>query len=212
MSKETGYHFERTVIEQWLKTNNFCPLSGNKLQSSDLIPNQSLSFQIQSWIQKSASTQEASKDDSSSSSSSAVPPRFHCPLTQKVMDDPIKTPQGISYERSAIMKWLKEQDTCPVTDKPLSASQLTPNTQLQCEIDEWQLGGGCGFSSSSNSKLMEQNRFRSSSLRNHSSSLLDTLPLTKNHGKDADRFKKRFAKDDLLAALDEAITCSTRGV
>ncbi|KAL4567928.1 hypothetical protein LXL04_023524 [Taraxacum kok-saghyz] len=50
---------------------------------------------------------------------------FYCPITGDVMEDPVETPSGHSFERCAIEKWLAEgNNSCPITKKPLKASAL----------------------------------------------------------------------------------------
>jgi hypothetical protein len=39
---------------------------------------------------------------------------FLCPITRKLMTDPVIDPDGNSYERSAIESWLKEYSTSPI--------------------------------------------------------------------------------------------------
>eukprot|EP00041_Stephanoeca_diplocostata_P001338 m.19599 g.19599 ORF g.19599 m.19599 type:complete len:54 (-) comp11893_c1_seq1:298-459(-) len=46
---------------------------------------------------------------------SAIPPSFECPVTHDIMIDPVSTTDGQSYERTAITKWLRENDTSPAT-------------------------------------------------------------------------------------------------
>ncbi|CAA2955896.1 U-box domain-containing 44-like [Olea europaea subsp. europaea] len=64
---------------------------------------------------------------------------FYCPITQEVMVDPVETPSGHTFERSAIEKWLAEQDghLCPLTSTPLDTSMLRPNKTLRQSIEEW---------------------------------------------------------------------------
>ncbi|KAL0464952.1 UNVERIFIED_CONTAM: U-box domain-containing protein 43 [Sesamum latifolium] len=64
---------------------------------------------------------------------------FYCPITKEVMVDPVETPSGHTFERSAIMKWLSEADepVCPLTSSPLDTSMLRPNKTLRQSIEEW---------------------------------------------------------------------------
>lgn len=54
-----------------------------------------------------------------------------CPITQVVMSDPVSTPDGNTYEKTAIVEWLKTHDTEPITRNPLNISQLIPNRALK---------------------------------------------------------------------------------
>lgn len=63
---------------------------------------------------------------------------FYCPITCEVMDDPVETPSGHSFERHAIVKWLSEEnDLCPITKTPLKVSCLRTNKTLRQSIEEW---------------------------------------------------------------------------
>ncbi|KAL4145736.1 hypothetical protein PRNP1_011612 [Phytophthora ramorum] len=57
---------------------------------------------------------------------------FHCPLSLELMDDPVTTPDGNTYERSMIEQHL-EINGCfdPLTRAPLTKSQLHPNRALK---------------------------------------------------------------------------------
>ncbi|KAL3536675.1 hypothetical protein ACH5RR_000041 [Cinchona calisaya] len=62
---------------------------------------------------------------------------FCCPITKDVMRDPVETPSGHTFERSAIEKWLAEVKFCPLTSIPLNTSMLRPNKTLRQSIEEW---------------------------------------------------------------------------
>lgn len=63
---------------------------------------------------------------------------FLCPITGDVMDDPVETSLGQSFEKSAIEKWFSEGNcTCPLTMTPLSVSDLRPNYTLKKSVEEW---------------------------------------------------------------------------
>ena len=44
---------------------------------------------------------------------------FVCPINQTIMEDPVITPYGTTYERSAILNWLKKHNTDPLTKKKI---------------------------------------------------------------------------------------------
>eukprot|EP01114_Cavostelium_apophysatum_P023812 TRINITY_DN908_c0_g1_i1.p1 TRINITY_DN908_c0_g1~~TRINITY_DN908_c0_g1_i1.p1 ORF type:complete len:832 (+),score=277.31 TRINITY_DN908_c0_g1_i1:122-2497(+) len=64
------------------------------------------------------------------------PESFYCPLTQELMDDPVVDPEGNSYEREAIEKWLEKDPTSPITRTALTKGDLVPNRALKDAIDE----------------------------------------------------------------------------
>lgn len=58
-----------------------------------------------------------------------------CPITHARMVDPVMDREGNSYERSAILEWLKTHNTSPISRKPLSVSDLIPNIGLRNIIE-----------------------------------------------------------------------------
>lgn len=68
----------------------------------------------------------------------AVPEEFKCCITMAVMNDPfIDTNDGRSYERGAILQWLKNSRTSPATRQPLRGHQLKPNDKLREKIRDF---------------------------------------------------------------------------
>lgn len=67
-----------------------------------------------------------------------VPIEFKCPITNEVMIQPLMTRQGQNFERTAIIAWLQIGDgENPITDEPLSPSELIPNRALEEKIAFW---------------------------------------------------------------------------
>ncbi|KAL8050726.1 hypothetical protein ABFX02_06G099400 [Erythranthe guttata] len=67
-------------------------------------------------------------------------PSFYCPIKLDIMEDPVETPAGHTFERAAIEKWLMSAEgnsLCPMTKMPLSRSSLRPNRVLRQSIEEW---------------------------------------------------------------------------
>ncbi|XP_061998139.1 U-box domain-containing protein 43-like isoform X1 [Rosa rugosa] len=63
---------------------------------------------------------------------------FHCPITGDVMEDPVETSSGQTFERTAIEKWLADGNSlCPLTRTSLDTSILRPNKTLRQSIEEW---------------------------------------------------------------------------
>ncbi|GMP93679.1 hypothetical protein CsSME_00043405 [Camellia sinensis var. sinensis] len=121
-------------------------LSMESTQSSDipyLHPVESLESIIRSG---------QTRDMNSSSGSSTTLPHveymeplydtFFCPLTKKIMDDPVTIESGVTYERKAITEWFgnsknKEHIICPKTGKKLVSRVMSTNMALKATIDEW---------------------------------------------------------------------------
>jgi hypothetical protein len=63
---------------------------------------------------------------------------FLCPITSMIMRDPLMTKSGLSFERTAILKWMESYNSqCPVTRQRLTVRHLVPNHALKGKIDAW---------------------------------------------------------------------------
>ena len=60
-------------------------------------------------------------------------------FSMEVMHDPVSTPDGHTFERSAVEQWIRVRGTNPVTRAPLTLDQLTPNRALRGAIEEFLL-------------------------------------------------------------------------
>ncbi|XP_010482459.1 PREDICTED: putative U-box domain-containing protein 53 [Camelina sativa] len=68
---------------------------------------------------------------------SQPPSHFICPLLKDVMKDPCIAADGYSYDRQAIVEWMENHRTSPVTNSPLQNVNLLPNHTLDAAIVEW---------------------------------------------------------------------------
>jgi len=64
-------------------------------------------------------------------------PSFLCPITHEVFHDPVVASDGYTYERSAIVEWLRTSSTSPMTNMPLDSLSLTPSHSIRSAIEEW---------------------------------------------------------------------------
>lgn len=68
---------------------------------------------------------------------------FFCPLTKKIMDDPVTIESGLTYDREAIAEWFErsidvsENIVCPVTRMDVKEAALSSNVALRNTIKEW---------------------------------------------------------------------------
>ena len=73
----------------------------------------------------------------------AVPPDFVCPISQMVMEDPVMTEDGHTYERSCITEWLRPgRMHSPMTSLLLSSRHVLPNHSLRNAIEQWRRHDG----------------------------------------------------------------------
>jgi hypothetical protein len=68
----------------------------------------------------------------------SIPLEFICPITLEMMNQPMVTRYGHTYERQAIMEWLgKGNGYCPLTRHALSYSDIIPHYSLESKIRAW---------------------------------------------------------------------------
>lgn len=60
-----------------------------------------------------------------------------CPILRKLMDNPVMTCDGNTYDKVAIEKWLNENDTSPLTNLRLKNKNLIPNLAIRRIITEF---------------------------------------------------------------------------
>ena len=69
---------------------------------------------------------------------SEVPNAYLCPLTKKLFTDPVITPYGHTYEREALMEYMRQNGPKdPIAQQSLDPSRLTPNTALKSIIQNF---------------------------------------------------------------------------
>ncbi|GFR42799.1 hypothetical protein Agub_g3766 [Astrephomene gubernaculifera] len=66
------------------------------------------------------------------------PPKYVCPITLSVMDDPVTAADGVNYERSALEMWLELGNSeFPGSGVRIASRDVTPNPELKAEIAKW---------------------------------------------------------------------------
>jgi hypothetical protein len=63
-----------------------------------------------------------------------IPTEYICPITSDIMDDPVFTADGHTYERTAIALWLTKEDTSPLTGATLKTTELISNFTVRSLI------------------------------------------------------------------------------
>jgi hypothetical protein len=58
-----------------------------------------------------------------------------CPITLKIFKDPVISKSGITYEKRAIIKWLKNNKTDPLSRESLTIEDLRPNLVIKNMIN-----------------------------------------------------------------------------
>ena len=57
-----------------------------------------------------------------------------CPITQEYMTNPVITPSGNYYEKSAIIDWIQKNKTDPLTREPLTVDMLMEDEEYKNKI------------------------------------------------------------------------------
>ncbi|KAM3285833.1 U-box domain-containing protein 5 isoform X1 [Capsicum chacoense] len=74
---------------------------------------------------------------------SVLPDEFKCPLSSRLMYDPVVIASGQTCERFWIEKWFAQgNDTCPKTKRKLAHMSLTPNNSMKDLISRWTAAHG----------------------------------------------------------------------
>lgn len=81
-----------------------------------------------------------------------VPPEeFRCPLSSRLMHDPVVIASGETFERTCIQKWFDQgNDTCPKTKKKLTHLSMTSNMVMKDLISKWCMRFGVSISEPTN--------------------------------------------------------------
>eukprot|EP00727_Mastigamoeba_balamuthi_P010590 m51a1_g6153 putative wd40 repeat-containing protein (676) ;mRNA; f:307854-310445 len=67
----------------------------------------------------------------------AVPQEYVCPITLRVMENPVVAPDGHIYEASAIGQWMHGHSTSPVTGQHMESAPYKPCWTLRAAIREF---------------------------------------------------------------------------
>ncbi|KAJ1408873.1 Zinc finger, RING/FYVE/PHD-type [Sesbania bispinosa] len=66
------------------------------------------------------------------------PEEYKCPISSRLMYDPVIIASGVTYERMWIRRWFDEgKTTCPKTNKKLVHMAMTPNVVMKDLISKW---------------------------------------------------------------------------
>lgn len=66
-----------------------------------------------------------------------VPFEFLCPITNKIMSDPVKASDGYNYERKAIRRWFRKKRSSPMTNETLTDFEVQSNAELRSQIERF---------------------------------------------------------------------------
>nr|XP_027074439.1 U-box domain-containing protein 5 isoform X1 [Coffea arabica]XP_027074440.1 U-box domain-containing protein 5 isoform X1 [Coffea arabica] len=116
---------------------------------------------------------------SNTRSTPGIPEEFKCPLSLRLMYDPVVIASGLTFERMWIQRWFDEgHDVCPKTQKKLSQLSLTSNTVRKDLISKWCAKAGVTIPDPSMPAVYQPLETSSTSIASLSSSVNDlALPI-----------------------------------
>ena len=115
-----GYTYEKGRIEEWLKTHDTSPTTGEKLESRALIPNLALR-NLSEKIKKGTEITETDEE-------------LEDTLNYTPIERPVVTANGQTYDEASIGVWIDKSHTHPMTRAPLEKKDLIPNRDLEALI------------------------------------------------------------------------------
>ena len=77
------------------------------------------------------------KTSTSSNQDENLMESYCCPISGEIMEDPVITPSGITYDKKSIEQWLQKKAIDPLSKKPLKKEELIPNRALKESIIEY---------------------------------------------------------------------------
>lgn len=159
-----GYTYERSVIEK-------------EFDSVELYSNRAIKSILQRHHERS-STRPPNESDGSTKSlrealqatkfssrqlfkqkqlSEQIPESFFCPIMMQLMTRPVIDPAGHSYEHAAIVAWIRQHHSSPVTRQTLAEVDLRDNLALT-QLMEEELGDAPQHGNASSIRQWQENR------------------------------------------------------
>ncbi len=87
---------------------------------------------------KSKSDGSRSKDLADHNACEGVPKEYLCAINGHVMQDPVRSPSGIVYEKATIELWLSTRGSiCPISHEPLTKDDLVEDKDLRNKIKRY---------------------------------------------------------------------------
>lgn len=129
-----GYSYERTRLDSYLPHNSSAdevagggnagvsPVTGRALGFGGGVGNNHLRNLLEAWQRTGGKGGPEWR--------SAVEEELKCPITMSRMHDPVVSCDGHSYERAAIIRWLRRHPTSPKSNLVLGSKALVTNRAL----------------------------------------------------------------------------------
>ena len=81
-----------------------------------------------------ATTKPQDDQESMKTTVTEIPKEYMCPITKKIMQEPVLAFDGHCYERAAIEAYLKEHNKSPITGDKAMTTMVFPNHSLKSKM------------------------------------------------------------------------------
>lgn len=125
-----------------------------------------------------------------------------CPITQEIMKNPVQGSDGQTYERDAIVRWLNQKQTSPLTNLPMSIHDLKVNAAIKYLVDQYHAGNLSALSGQM-PLPSQNNNLEDNKSENNNKLLTNNYGILKDKGllsifDEYTSIKDSVSKDDLL--------------
>ena len=125
-----------------------------------------------------------------------------CPITQEIMKDPVQGSDGQTYDRDAIVRWLNQKQTSPLTNLPMGIHDLKVNAAIKYLVDQYHAGNLSALSGQI-SQPIQNNNLEDNKSENNNKLLTNNYGILKDKGllsifDEYTSTKDSVSKDDLL--------------
>ena len=125
-----------------------------------------------------------------------------CPITQEIMKDPVQGSDGQTYDRDAIVRWLNQKQTSPLTNLPMGIHDLKVNAAIKYLVDQYHAGNLSALSGQMPQSIQNNNSGDNKS-ENNNKILTHNYGILKDKGllsifDEYTSTKDSVSKDDLL--------------
>ncbi len=125
-----------------------------------------------------------------------------CPITQEIMKDPVQGSDGQTYDRDAIVRWLNQKQTSPLTNLPMGIHDLKVNAAIKYLVDQYHAGNLSALSGQMSQPIQNNNSGDNKS-ENNNKLLTNNYGILKDKGllsifDEYTSTKDSVTKDDLL--------------
>lgn len=125
-----------------------------------------------------------------------------CPITQEIMKDPVQGSDGQTYDRDAIVRWLNQKQTSPLTNLPMGIHDLKVNAAIKYLVDQYHTGNLSALSGQMSQPIQNNNSGDNKS-KNNNKILTNNYGILKDKGllsifDEYTSTKDSLTKDDIL--------------